>query len=150
MTPKPRTNLPGLALIACLFAPALVLADYPDEGISPDLDALKNKIETGDAQQADRELRAALATQTGNADILNLLGYANRKLTRHGIARDYYEQALSVDPDHLGALEYMGELELEVGDLAAARRLLARLETACPTGCEELDDLNEAFEDRGL
>lgn len=74
-------------------------------------------------------------------DILNYLGYAHRKLGRMEEAKSWYAQALAINPDHLGANEYLGELYLEIGDLAAARRQLAKLDALCAFGCAEREDL---------
>ena len=46
----------------------------------------------------ERALRAANARTPGNADILNPLGYANRKLGRWTVSRDFYTRAPAVDP----------------------------------------------------
>ena len=61
-------------------------------------------------------------------------------------ARSYYGKALDLDPNHRGALEYSGELYLKTGEGDKARSNLQRLEALCPKGCEELEDLREAFE----
>ncbi|MCL1635696.1 tetratricopeptide repeat protein [Luteimonas sp. SX5] len=74
-------------------------------------------------------------------DILTYLGYANRKLGRYAVAEDYYRQALAAAPDHLGATEYYGELMVERGDLAGAKRMLAKLENVCSFGCAQADEL---------
>lgn len=74
-------------------------------------------------------------------DILTYLGYANRKLGRYTVAEDYYRQALAAAPDHLGATEYYGELMVERGDLAGAKRMLAKLENVCSFGCAQADEL---------
>ena len=141
------------AIAAALLAspvPAAMTGSDTAQPTGPDLAALKRRIETGNATAAEQVLREANAADPGNADILNMLGYANRKLGRPGIARGFYEQALAIDAAHRGALEYMGELELEAGNAPAARVLLTRLRAACPTGCAELDDLIAAFESRGV
>ena len=141
------------ALVAALLAAPAAAANLdgtPAGAGGPDLAALKSRIDNGDAAGAETELRAAGVADPGNADILNLLGYAHRKLGRYGSSRTYYTRALALDPRHRGALEYMGELELETGDPEAARALLARLRDVCPSGCEELDDLIRAFGDRGV
>jgi hypothetical protein len=39
----------------------------------------------------------------------------------------------------------MGELFLETDRPEKAEELLARLEKLCPNGCEELEDLRDAF-----
>ena len=53
------------------------------------------------------------------------------------------EQALTVAPRHRGALEYYGELKLELGDLAGAQSHLARLDRICGFGCYQADELRE-------
>jgi Flp pilus assembly protein TadD len=74
-------------------------------------------------------------------DILTYEGYANRKLHRYDKAEAYYTEALAVDPNHVGATEYYGELKVERGDLPAARKLLARLDDICTFGCAEQEEL---------
>lgn len=74
-------------------------------------------------------------------DILTYLGYTNRKLGRLDVAEDYYRQALAAAPQHLGATEYYGELMVERGDLAGARKMLTRLENVCSFGCAQADEL---------
>ena len=143
---------PMFAAMLCATA-ALAAQGVPDPTAAagaPDLMTLKRQIESGQAAEAEGALRQANARDPGNADILNLLGFANRKLERWDTARSYYGRALAIDPRHKGAMEYMGELELETGDVKAARALLARLRILCPSGCHELDDLIDAFEDRGI
>lgn len=115
-----------------------------------DLVAMKAMIENGKPDVAAADLLSALGGDPNNADILNLLGYAHRKMQNWDWAREYYTRALAVAKAHRGALEYMGELELETGNPDAARALLVRLRAACPLGCEELDDLIGAFKDAGV
>lgn len=140
-----RTLILILALIA---TPALAAFDPVTP--RPDLEKMKATIEGESPGDALAPLHDFLVQEPRDADILNLLGYAYRKLQRYDQARIYYDRALAVDPAHLGALEYMGELELETGNTDAAKALLARLQAACPDGCHELDDLLEAFEAHGL
>jgi tetratricopeptide (TPR) repeat protein len=79
------------------------------------------------------------------ADALNLLGYANRKLGDKSKAMTYYTKALNLEPNHLGANEYMGELYLEMNDLPKAEERLAILKNACGD-CDEFDDLEDEIE----
>ena len=85
----------------------------------------------------------------GDADVFNLLGFSYRKTGDLSRARKHYERALRLDPDHLGALEYQGELFLMQGDAAGAKANLVRLEALCPSGCEEREELEEAIEAAG-
>ena len=100
-----------------------------------------------------RRYDAALASLYGAAeafgphpDVLTYLGYTQRKLGRPKRAEDYYRQALSIAPEHRGALEYYGELKVERGDLAGARANLARLEAICRFGCYEAEELRRWIE----
>jgi tetratricopeptide (TPR) repeat protein len=74
-------------------------------------------------------------------DILTYLGFANRKLKNYDLAETYYRQALAIAPHHRGATEYYGELMVERGDLAGARRKLAALDAICSFGCYEAEEL---------
>ncbi len=60
-------------------------------------------------------------------------------------ALTYYTKALALDPDHKGAREYLGELYVETGQLDKAKEQLVVLTRLCPTGCEELEDLQKAI-----
>lgn len=74
-------------------------------------------------------------------DVFNYMGYVSRQMGRYDQALAYYDQALRLDPNHLGANEYLGELYLQMGDLARARVQLARLDQLCAYGCAERDEL---------
>ena len=102
-------------------------------------------VEAAEYEDALESLEDLNRTEPGNADVLNMLGYAHRKLGRVEAAFGYYREALAIEPRHLGANEYLGELYLETGDLEMAQERLAELATACPSGCEERDELSEAI-----
>ncbi len=80
------------------------------------------------------------------ADALNQLGFANRKMGNWKAGMEYYLKALSLEPKHLGANEYLGELYLEQKDLPNAEKQLAVLKNACGD-CDEFDTLEEAIDD---
>ncbi|MEL6235784.1 MAG: tetratricopeptide repeat protein [Pseudomonadota bacterium] len=133
-----------------VFAAVLAIASpagavYPEDPGDAELAALRDRIEAGAYDSAIAALDARLATEPQNADILTLLGYAWRKSGDFTRGRTYYDRALAINPVHLGALEYLGEMEVQLGRMAEAQALLARLERACPTGCEELDELRAAI-----
>jgi len=79
------------------------------------------------------------------ADALNLLGYSYRKSGDPKTALDYYNQALAMEPAHLGANEYLGELYLEMKMPAEAKERLAVLKKACGS-CEEAKELEAAIQ----
>ena len=92
-------------------------------------------------EEAIARLDAAMWSAGPHPDLLTYLGFANRKLKRYEVARGWYEMALAVAPDHRGALEYYGELKLELGDVAGASAHLARLDALCAFGCQQADEL---------
>ena len=79
-----------------------------------------------------------------NADAWNLLGYTHRMLGENGEASAAYLKVLAINPDHLGALEYQGELYIQTGKLDLAKANLARLQGLCGN-CEEFGDLEKAL-----
>ena len=93
--------------------------------------------------EAIARLEEAVWSDGPHPDLMTYLGFANRKLKRYEAARAWYEQALAVAPAHRGALEYYGELKLELGDLAGARAHLARLDRMCGFGCQQADELRQ-------
>ena len=69
-----------------------------------------------------------------------MLPNAPRRWLRHSVAA-CHRRALSIDPRHKGAHEYIGETYLKVGNLASAEKHLAVLKELCPLSCEQLADL---------
>jgi len=98
-------------------------------------------INEGRYQAALSQLDQAAREFGPHPDVLTYIGFANRKLKRFDTAEDYYQRALAVAPNHLGAIEYYGELKVERGDMAGARQHLARLEKLCAFGCYEAEEL---------
>jgi tetratricopeptide (TPR) repeat protein len=76
-----------------------------------------------------------------HADILNYMGFTSRKLGNFDAALGYYREALRLDPHHLGATEYLGELYIQMGQLDRARTQLARLDDLCAYGCAQREEL---------
>lgn len=88
---------------------------------------------------------ARLAVLEPSADVFNLLAFSQRNAGDFASALENYMRALALDPDHLGAHEYLGELYVKTGEMEKARALLARLVVLCPAGCEEREDLEKAI-----
>lgn len=98
-------------------------------------------INQGKYEAALDELDGAAKTFGPHPDVLTYIGFANRKLKRFDVAEGYYQRALTVAPNHLGAIEYYGELKVERGDLQGAKAHLAKLEQLCAFGCYEAEEL---------
>ena len=101
-------------------------------------------------QEAVDALENARATFGAHPDVLTYLGFANRKLHRYDVAERYYREALSIAPNHKGATEYYGEMLIERGDMAGARRMLAKLDSWCTFGCAEAEELRRWVDAKGL
>ncbi|HEX7926121.1 MAG TPA: tetratricopeptide repeat protein [bacterium] len=104
-------------------------------------------IEKKDFQKAIELFKQAFAQNPKDADAVNYLGYAHRKLGDYDSAIKFYTQALELDPKHLGAHEYLGEAYLEMNNLPKAKEHLAKLDDICWLGCKEYRELKEAVRD---
>ena len=105
-----------------------------------ELAAAVAEIEAQDYAGAIEILDQVILQESGNADAHNYLGYSHRKLGNTDMALQHYKRALQIEPNHVGANEYLGELYLELGDLPKAEQRLAVLESVCPA-CEESAEL---------
>jgi tetratricopeptide (TPR) repeat protein len=103
-------------------------------------------INTARYQEALDDLDIARAAIGPHPDVLNYQGFASRKLHRYDAALGYYHEALAINPQHLGATEYLGELYLELGRTGDARRQLARLDHLCAFGCAQREELSRWIE----
>ena len=91
--------------------------------------------------EALASLDQAAATFGPHPDILTYQGYTWRKKGDYARAETYYRQALAIDPRHVGATEYYGELKVARGDVAGARVMLAKLDRICTYGCADAEEL---------
>ena len=90
-------------------------------------------------------LKQANKSYANKADINNLLGFSSRNLKQFAASAKYYKKALRINPNHLGALEYQGELFLQTKKVPAAKKNLAKLKKLCGENCEEYLDLKKAI-----
>lgn len=91
------------------------------------------------------ELKRLENTIKTDSNVYNLLGFASRKNGAFETSYDYYQKALSLNPENKSAREYLGELHIQRGEMDKAREQAAILAKLCPDGCEERADLDEAL-----
>ena len=146
---KLRTLTALIALAATGLAGHAADTTPPSE---PDKPAVADPLAMARARIQARQWPAAIEelqklNATSNADWNNLMGYAQRKQATPDLAaaQRFYDAALRINPKHLGALEYAGELALMKGELPVAEARLAALDKACNARCEEFDDLKKAI-----
>jgi tetratricopeptide (TPR) repeat protein len=135
----------ALALTPVLTSSAAFAVDDDTSTGSVDLSSVRAKIKAAKYDAALEELRA-LAEDTQQADVYNLLGYTLRKTGDYETSLTYYNKALQLQPDFKAAREYLGELYVETGNIGKAREQLAALTKLCPGGCEEREDLEKVLE----
>lgn len=149
MSKTKMTHLAGLALLAIIAAqtvPAFAV-DTPTSTDAPDLTGIRAKIKAKDFKTAAADLYAIVDSGVQHADVYNLLGFSLRKSGDRKTGASFYAKALDFDPNHKGALEYQGELFVELGQVDKAKANLAKLVSLCPNGCEEREDLEKAIAD---
>jgi Flp pilus assembly protein TadD len=105
----------------------------------------KRAIEKGRFATAIPILEKVIKAEPRNAGAHNYLAFSHRKLGRLDVAYDLYKKTLAIDPKHRGAHEYGGGRYLRRVDLAAAEKMLEKLDSLCFFGCEEYTDLKKAI-----
>jgi len=115
------------------------------QNVDTELTKSRSLIASKKYKEALTELKKVDKSYPNNADVNNLLGFASRKLSQYKQAGTYYTKALKIKPDHLGALEYQGELFVLTKDITKAKANLAKLKKACGTSCAEYLDLKKSI-----
>ncbi len=113
----------------------------------PNYTKARTLIDAGSYADAIPLLEKVVVAKPKSADAFNYLGYSHRKIGQIDAALKNYNRALELQPKHLGANEYLGELYLELGELSKAEERLDVLDDACFFGCEEYSELKELIKD---
>lgn len=80
------------------------------------------------------------------ADVANLIGYSYRKLGNYQASKQYYEQALADDPNHVRTWQYYGLWQLEQGNREQAQYHLGKVAQLAGTESSEYRSLADALE----
>lgn len=151
---KRSSSITGIAGFAAVLAIAgsahlgqawaMGSSDTPDAQQADPYKQAKALIDDSKYGEAIPILQQLIKDKGAYADALNLLGYSYRKSGDAKTALDYYNQALAMEPKHLGANEYLGELYLEMKMPDKAKERLAVLKNACGE-CDEYEELANAI-----
>ena len=108
----------------------------------------KEKLEKANKlySQAFTKLEKALKKDKKNPDILNYMGFTSRKTGNFEIAEKFYLQGLSINPNHNGINEYLGELYVQTNRMDKANE---RLEVLKGCNCKEFGELELIIKTRG-
>lgn len=141
------------AAVWTAFGAVAMAADTPgaQAPVAPDrMATARAAIKAKNWSNAIKELSAAVRAEQKNADAHNLLAYSHRKQAQPDLAKafEHYKIALQLNPQHLGAHEYIGEAYLMDKKPHEAEKHLAILEKLCGNKtCEEYLDLAKAVAD---
>ena len=112
--------------------------------------AAKNYEKKGKTVKANKRYERALKLliksnkkKPNKADTLNYLGFTTRKLGDYENGEKYYLEGLSIEPNHKGINEYLGELYVATNRIGLAKE---RLEVLKSCNCEEYKELKEIIE----
>jgi len=142
---RKRTLIPIVTVVAVSFALAVGVdargskskQEKADEASKLYEEGVK-LAEAGDFETALDRFERAQKERKNDADILNMLGFTQRKLGRLDAAFANYAKALELRPDFPEAREYLGEAHLQAA-LEQLRILSARGAT------EEVAELRDAI-----
>ncbi len=114
------TTLKAVAFSLVLSSPALAAGGSGDRNNTYNNDSSPygkavEAIKAKDYNQAIDLLNRFVMEKPKHANAWNYLGFSLRKLGQFDQAKEAYFKALSINPDHLGANEYLGELYVETG-----------------------------------
>lgn len=121
-------------------------SDDQDASITKDFNSAKKLIYSKKYEKALDILISLEDKQPigfSKADLYNYLGFATRKKNNPNYedAEEYYLLALSIDANHIGALEYLGELYFETNRLEQAEELLIKLGSVAGKNSVEYKEL---------
>ena len=120
-------------------------SSYSVTSKNTELKVAKSAINRKEYKKAIVELNKILAEKPNHADAWNLLGFSARKSGDFKTAKTAYTKALSINPKHTRAMEYMGEMYLSLNQPEKAEELLSRLEKLCSYNCKDRDLLRSAI-----
>ncbi len=134
-------------LLATLLVSSVAFAadTSPSSPRDTELEKAKSAIARKNWPAAQAVLEPYTAANPSSADGFNLLGYSLRNQKKYDESLVAYKQALTLDPKHKGAHEYIGMAYLQMGQMDKAKEHLASLDKICILPCEEYRDLKKAI-----
>jgi Flp pilus assembly protein TadD len=147
-----RRCLIASLVLGTAFAPSPVLAVGPDNSTlanDPEFRKAEDLIQQEKWAEALPYLLRIEADIKNNADVYNYLGIVYRKHRDFTTARQYYNRALQIDPEHRPTLAYLGEWHIETGDPSGAIETFRKLRRIC-LDCRETHALDAALRKAGI
>ena len=139
-----------LAIVLILIS-VFVLSSAPSKKVNPEklFKEAERYLYKGQYELARKSLSKYVKAEKDDADGWTLLAFTNRKLKNFSKAEEFYEKALTLEPNNKIALEYQGEMFVELNQIDEAMKNLSKLESLCPNSCEELEMLKKYIDGIG-
>ena len=130
-----------------VFSISLYAAKY-DSKVDPTelYEKATKHLKAEDYRKALRVLGKYTKSKPKDPDGWTLYAFAQRKLKNFKKAETNYEKALKLDPENKIALEYQGELYLQLGDIDRAKKNLEKINEICWLICKEKKMLKNAID----
>jgi hypothetical protein len=121
------------ALILTLPAPAITSDDGepPARPGDPDYNAGLTAWEREDWPGVLENMAKVIARRPWDDDAHNLMGFAYRQVGDYDRSLQHYREALDLNPHHRGAMAYLGQTYLALGQAVPALELLNRIAVEC-------------------
>ena len=113
--------------------------------VEKDIKLITVSLGKNDFESSYKLAKKATELYPKNPDAWNYLGFSSRKLGKYDESEKAYTEALSIKPDHVGAMEYYGDLHLTLKRPDKAKLLLAQLKSLCSINCKEMKQLEKAI-----
>lgn len=143
-----RTILPAFAalVVALMILPTAHAMDSKKVAKGgPDLTMVRAHIAKEEWKNAQTLLQPLAKSHPKSADVFNLLGFTQRSSGQFDVSLKNYLHALKLNPAHLEAHVYLGQLFIKTGKLekaVAQSKIIAKL---CPKGCKPRKELEKAL-----
>ncbi|MEM7568320.1 MAG: tetratricopeptide repeat protein [Pseudomonadota bacterium] len=119
----------------------------PPVQLSQDIvSAAQKASQDGDLEEAARLYEAAIVADPASVSAYVGLGKTQAALKRPKSAKRYFQTAVKIDPNNLGALEAQSVHYIALGDLMQAEKNINRLRRLCVNGCEALSSVLKAYD----
>jgi len=145
-------RLSPLVLVFGLAASSMAMpgvSQRPDDQITPRSVALLKQGEAaataGKYIEADDNFEAALAVDPRNRAAFVAMARVAAKQMLYGQAIRFTNKALALEPTDRAALAVQGQAMVELGAVARAREVLAKLQKLCAGACPEAGTLSAAI-----
>lgn len=134
-----------IAIAAMMLPAAQAMDSKKVVAGGPDLSKVRAHIKREEWAKAQQLLAPLAKSHPKSADVFNLLGFTQRSSGKLDVSLASYQRALKLDPAHLEAHVYLGQLYIMTGKLEKAVEQSKVIAKLCPSGCKPRQELEAAL-----